>query len=318
MLLSNDEIAIVNNLIWEKPVREVAAKIGRSLMALHYYLKHRDNYPPKCPSPKEKEFKQLSPISPASAAVRFPNTIATAGAATTTITRSAPTKKPKLEPIMSHFQQEERLVFANMYKTWSESHWRRVVFHDERKFNLDGPDGFTHYYHDLRNYERTLSQRPRGGSVYIWFAISYGGAIRCEVSTTKFKPESYVELIQKDRAKITEQLGGNPDFWLQDHCNSFQNFSSLQSQSGAMDLTGIKAQQWPSLSHDVNICENVWGWLIREVYDSGRRYSRKDDLRLGVQMAWSQLPTHFIQNLYSTLPERMMELYYTNGIYTNC
>lgn len=325
LLLTNDEITIVNNLIWEKPVREVAAKIGRSLMALHYYLKHRDNYPPpKCTSPKDKEKQLLSSSSSSSSsitAIRFPNTVSstTTTTSSSSTVRGAATKSKKIEPVtMSQYQQEERLAFANMYKTWSEAQWRRVLFHDERRFHIDGPDGYTHYFHDLRNDERILSNRPRGTPMYVWFIISYGGHIRCEISKTKFKPEDYLSFIEKDRALITERLDGNPDFWIQDHHNVFQNLSTLPQIQNRADLAGIKTQQWPSLSHDINIVENIWSFLIRDVYDTGKTYTRKDELKMMFQIAWQRLPVDMIQNLYTTLTDRIMELFYTNGCYTYC
>ncbi|XP_053967182.1 transposable element Tc3 transposase [Anastrepha ludens] len=232
-----------------------------------------------------------------------------AGSATTN------SKKIKIEPVLSQFHQNERLNFANSHIAWGEEHWRRVVFQDERKFNLDGPDGFSSYFHDLRNYEQTLSQRPRGNSVSIYLLIAAGGPIHMEVTTVKQRPQAYIETILRERPNIIAKLGGNPDFILQDH-NWTANMSPTTQEM--LEAEGIKVQRWPTIAHDINIMENIWGWLIREVYDGGRHFSRKDDLIFRIRSVWLRLPMDFIVNLYSTLPERIAELYYTRGIFTNC
>lgn len=48
------------------------------------------------------------------------------------------------------------------------------VFGWKKKCNLDGPDGYLYYYHDLRKNERIMSRRQTGGgSVMIWHEVHY-------------------------------------------------------------------------------------------------------------------------------------------------
>ena len=47
-----------------------------------------------------------------------------------------PSKKPALKPHNKH----ARLEFARKYMDMGKN-WNHVVFSDEKKFNLDGPDG---------------------------------------------------------------------------------------------------------------------------------------------------------------------------------
>ena len=52
--------------------------------------------------------------------------------------------KPKLTSEHKHLRME----WCKEHMDFSEK-WRDVIFSDEKKFNLDGPDGYKYYWHDL-------------------------------------------------------------------------------------------------------------------------------------------------------------------------
>ncbi|KAL7725332.1 hypothetical protein ACLKA6_013510 [Drosophila palustris] len=66
--------------------------------------------------------------------------------------------KPRLLPL----QIKARMEFAHRYQFWDEE-WRSVIFSDEKKFNLDGPDSCKKYWRDMRQDRRTCFKRGHSG-----------------------------------------------------------------------------------------------------------------------------------------------------------
>ena len=56
-----------------------------------------------------------------------------------------------------HMQQ--RLDWAKNHVTWDDEKWNKIVFSDEKKFNLDGSDGCHSHWHDLRKGKNVSSRR---------------------------------------------------------------------------------------------------------------------------------------------------------------
>lgn len=71
-------------------------------------------------------------------------------------------RKIRRKPALRDHHQKVRLSFAKIHMSWT-CQWHNVVFSDEKKFNLDGPDGYSYYFHDLRKEEIILSRRHSGG-----------------------------------------------------------------------------------------------------------------------------------------------------------
>ena len=59
--------------------------------------------------------------------------------------------------------KEKRLKYARQYQTMSAKEWRKVVFSAEKKFNLEGLDGFQKYWRAKKFPGENYSTRHRGG-----------------------------------------------------------------------------------------------------------------------------------------------------------
>ena len=61
-----------------------------------------------------------------------------------------------------------------------------VVFSNDKKFNLDGPDGSLGYWHDVRKEKQLFSKILFGGrSVMVWGAFSVSRKVDLEVMEGK-------------------------------------------------------------------------------------------------------------------------------------
>ena len=84
-------------------------------------------------------------------------------------------KKRKGQPKLTKLHKKNRLNFETEKIEWHQE-WDQIMFPDEKKFNLDGLDGFQFYWCDLRKEEQIYSKRQNGGgNVMVWGAFCRRG-----------------------------------------------------------------------------------------------------------------------------------------------
>ncbi|GBL79384.1 Transposable element Tc3 transposase [Araneus ventricosus] len=97
---------------------------------------------------------------------------------------------------LSKLHISRRLQWARNYMSYGKK-WMAVLFSDEEKCNLDGPDRNKKYWHDLRKEPRSLfSRQSGGGSVMVWAAFNFNGQVGLAFLDDRQNSPKYIETLE--------------------------------------------------------------------------------------------------------------------------
>ena len=173
--LTEGEVAQIN-LLHEmgKTQREIATKIGRSQNSVFNCIHLGENYGKNYvtgghPKTTERDKRQIIKLASKNQySIReivgaLPKKLSV-GTIQHVISENPYVKWCKRvgQPPLTNFHKAVRLRFAKESLKGGDKKWQQIIFSDEKKWNLDGPDGFKDYWHDLRKEPEIFSQRQQG------------------------------------------------------------------------------------------------------------------------------------------------------------
>lgn len=240
-------------------------------------------------------------------------------------------KKAKVKPPLQPQHYSARLEFAWDKKTWTDE-WRNVVFSDEKRFNLDGPDGYSGYWHDLRKEEKVFSARQNGnfyhilsffisiypifkggGTLMFWGGFGYYGLLPIVKTSNKLNATGYQDILQKSLINNGQNItdaGVHGYIFQQDNASIH---TAISTRKYISDLENVQLLEWPSRSPDLNPMENLWGVLARRVYGNGKQYSTLSQLESAVYREWYSIENTILENLINSMPNRMGQVLISKG-----
>ena len=219
-------------------------------------------------------------------------------------------KRIQRTPAMQPRHEKARVDWCMEKVTWNAEMWSTVVWSDEKKFNLDGPDGLAYKWHDLRKEKQWFSKRHTGGgSVMVWAA--FAGTQKSALAILEGK---------KDRYKYIETL----EDYLLPFTDNHLPLTWIFMQDGApchraLDVktwfkeNGIRILDWPAYSPDLNPIENLWGIIVRHVYANQRQFETVETLIDAITECWDSLSSDCLKKLSSSMQNRCIKVLQNKG-----
>lgn len=301
--------------------RDIGRRIGRDHKTINNFVKNKENYgknrrgrTARATTDRERRAILRKASNSAATARKIKEEVGTAASVQTVrrVIRQCPhIRRQKLQrkPHLLERHKTARLQFCQDHLHW-KTEWEQVIFSDEKKYNLDGPDGFQYYFHDLRKSELVLSRRHTCvGSVMVWAAISFKGAINLVVLEGRQTSVDYIGLLEMEKINFDEMFEHQPFIYQQDNAPIH---TATRVKKWFSD-NNVNVLDWPPLSPDLNLIENVWGWLSRKIYAEGRQYDTKADLVVAIEAAFEEITENYLHSLYNSLPKRIFDVIRCNG-----
>lgn len=210
-------------------------------------------------------------------------------------------------PFLNKVQIKKRFMWAVNYGSWTQSQWNNVIFSDECSIQLRPTTRVYVRRSSFNKYDRPyiLKTVKHGGqSIMVWGAINANG----DRILTRF-------LKNADSLEYQRVLSeGLLPFY--DHEKIFQHDGAPCHRSKSTELflgtRGISyITDWPPQSPDMNIIENMWAELKRNV----RQHLPKtiNELWTSCINEWMKIPNDYITTLYCSIPKRLLCLRRNQG-----
>jgi len=201
----------------------------------------------------------------------------------------------------------KRILWCKQYSAFSDADWKKVIFSDESKVELVSSRRCyvrrrTGQRYKLINQCKTL--RFGGSSIMVWGCLKGDGSRKLIRCPHRLDSSAYQRVLQEGLSGLHDE----ESIFMQDGAPCHRSKSTQMY----LDRQNICLMvDWPPLSPDLNIIENVWSILKANVYKHNCK--TLDSLWDALQKEWYLIPNDLIFTLYKSIPTRIKEVLKNKG-----
>ena len=208
------------------------------------------------------------------------------------------------KPLLKRINKIKRLLWAFKHRSWSVEQWMRVLWSDEKKFEVFNSKRRTtcrrRKGEQLRDDTIQATVKHGGGSAMFWGC--FGGLHVGDLFQVKgiMKKEEYHSILVRHAIPSGKRLFGSAWVFQQDndpkHTSKLcQNYLKQKAESGE-----IVQMEWPPQSPDLSPIELLWEEVDRQV--QRKKPSSVESLVRIVHQVWGELSEDVMEKLLKRMP----------------
>ncbi|GFV40355.1 transposable element Tcb1 transposase [Trichonephila clavipes] len=193
-----------------------------------------------------------------------------------------------------------RLQWCRDHHNWTEQDRACVLFSDENRFSLS-----SNCRRQLIWRESGTAYRPENiqekdryptCSIMVWAGYLNNGRTRLHVlANGTMTGQRYIDEVILPHVRLLRGAVGDKFVFMDDHA-TFHRTLAVQN---CLDSDCIQRLVWPVPSPDLNLIENVWDALGRQVADRNYPPTNKNTLIRALTEEWDKLPQQLLDNVQS-------------------
>ena len=190
--------------------------------------------------------------------------------------------------------------------------WDKVIFTDESQVVLGENQRIFIWRRkdEAESPECVCPPAQRKVSVMIWGCITYHGVGTITTVDGTINRHKYIEVLENNLWPVIARHFPTNDFLFQNDNAPIHRARDVENYKTRNNINCIN---WPAQSPDLNIIENVWLKLKRQLQNHAGNINTADELSNAIRHEWQQLPVDYIQGLYRSIPKRIRKVISVKG-----
>ncbi|GFV34947.1 transposable element Tcb2 transposase, partial [Trichonephila clavipes] len=191
-----------------------------------------------------------------------------------------------------------RFQWCREHHNWTEQDWACLLFSDESRFSLSSDCRRQRIWRQSGTAYRpeNIQEKDRYPtcSIMVWAGIMINGRTRLHVvENGTMTGQRYIDEVLLPHVRHFPGAVGDKFVFMDDNA-TWHRTLAVQD---CLDSEGIQRLVWPARSPDLNLIENVWDALGRQV--AGRNYppTNKNTLIRALTEEWDKLPQQLLDNV---------------------
>jgi transposase len=219
------------------------------------------------------------------------------------------------KPMISEKNRKARLEFAKKYVNMPPEFWKKILWSDESKFEIINSKRRVRVYKvkGERLTQQTIQPTVKHSkSITVWGCVAASGIGELVEISGLMDAKQYVDILTNNLIKSAQKLKIKDHFIFQSD-NDPKHTSKKSKEWLAQNL--IECLEWPSQSPDLNIIENLWEYLDRQIEPKFRKSIK--DFKTAIFREWKNIPKELIDKCIESIPRRLQAVIKANGLNTN-